>query len=137
MKTPLDRAQGLLIKANNDLIAAEAILATGKALDTVCFHTQQAAEKSLKALLALHDVTYPWRRDLTELVEIVTPLAPEIAPLAPQIIQLTPYAVEVRYDETFYPPYSEANAALKTARKTYQLAMQIAQNYQTGSTPTS
>ncbi len=119
-----------MIKANNDLIAAEAILATGKALDAVCFHTQQAAEKSLKALLALHDVTYPWRHDLTELVEIVTPLAPEITPLVPRIIQLTPFAVEVRYDETFYPPYSEANAALKTAAETCRVATQIVQNYQ-------
>ncbi len=131
MKTPQDHAQGLLIKANNDLIAAKAILATGKALDAVCFHTQQAAEKSLKALLALHDVTYPWRHDLTELIEIVAPLAPEIAPLAPRIIQLTPFAVEVRYDETFYPPYSEANDALKTATETYRLATQIVQNYHT------
>ena len=58
MKAPLDHAKALLKKAANDLIAAEAIL------DTVCFHAQQAVEKSLKAILAFHDVSYPWRHDL-------------------------------------------------------------------------
>lgn len=47
MKTILDHAREFLRKAYNDLIAARAILATGEALDTVCFHAQQAVEKSL------------------------------------------------------------------------------------------
>jgi len=42
MKTPLDHARALLQKAANDLVAAQATLTTGKALDTVCFHAQQA-----------------------------------------------------------------------------------------------
>jgi HEPN domain-containing protein len=44
MKTPSDHAQMLLQKAANDLVAARATLATGEALDTVCFHAQQAVE---------------------------------------------------------------------------------------------
>ncbi len=59
MKTSLDHAQALLKKAANDLVAAQATFATGRAFDTVCFHAQQAVEKSLKAILALHDVEYP------------------------------------------------------------------------------
>ena len=65
-----DEARGLLVKASHDLIAAEATIATGEALDMVCFHAQQAAEKSLKALLALHDVVYPWTHDLGELLAL-------------------------------------------------------------------
>ena len=61
MKSPRDHALGLLRKAANDLVAARATLTTGQALDTVCFHAQQAAEKSLKSLLALKDIVYPWR----------------------------------------------------------------------------
>jgi len=38
MKSPLDLARALLQKAANDLVAAQATLATGEALDTVCFH---------------------------------------------------------------------------------------------------
>nr|HID13701.1 HEPN domain-containing protein [Anaerolineae bacterium] len=59
MKSPREHALGLLNKAEHGLVAAEATLSTGRALDMVCFHAQQAAEKSLKALLALHDVEYP------------------------------------------------------------------------------
>jgi HEPN domain-containing protein len=59
MNSPRDHAVGLLQKAANDLVAANATIATEQALDTVCFHAQQAAERSLKALLALRDVAYP------------------------------------------------------------------------------
>ena len=52
MKQPRDYALMLLRKAANDLIAADTILQTGKALDTVGFHAQQATEKSLKAILS-------------------------------------------------------------------------------------
>ena len=51
MKGPRDHALGLLTKAEHDLVAARATLATGKATDMVCFHAQRAVEKSLKALL--------------------------------------------------------------------------------------
>jgi len=125
MKSPLDHARGLLVKAENDLVAAQATLATTRALDTVCFHAQQAVEKSLKALLALYDVEYPWRHDLAELLEMVKPLMPEIVSFDARIIQLTPFAVEIRYDETFEPSFSEANAALETAREVYNLIVQV------------
>ncbi|MCI0617695.1 HEPN domain-containing protein [bacterium] len=49
MKSPLEHAIGLWQKAENDLIAAQTILTTRRALDTVCFHAQQAVEKCLKA----------------------------------------------------------------------------------------
>lgn len=60
MKSPRDLALALLEKAAHDLVAARATIATGDAMDTVCFHAQQAVEKDLKALLALKDVEYPW-----------------------------------------------------------------------------
>lgn len=90
MKIILDHARELLRKACNDLIAARAILATGEALDTVCFHAQQAVEKSLKAVLALHDTSYPRRHDLAELMELVKPVAVELAPYEYDITNMTP-----------------------------------------------
>jgi len=71
MKSPRDHARGLWEKAEHDLVAGRATIATGKAFDMVCFHAQQAAEKSLKALLAVKDVEHPWRHDLGELLELV------------------------------------------------------------------
>jgi len=121
MKSPRDHALALLKKAANDLMAAGATVATGRALDTVCFHSQQAVEKSLKAILALHDVEYPWRHDLGELLELVKPLAPEVAPFEDQILGMTPFAVEIRYDGEFEPAIDEANEALQTALEVHQL----------------
>jgi HEPN domain-containing protein len=125
MKSPRDHALALLKKAANDLVAARATVATGKALDTVCFHSQQAVEKSLKAVLALQDVEYPWRHDLGELLKLVKPLAPEVIPFEDRILGMTPFAVEIRYDEEFEPPIDEANEALQTALEVHQLISAI------------
>ncbi|MCI0697191.1 HEPN domain-containing protein [candidate division KSB1 bacterium] len=115
MKTPFDNAKDLLEKASNDLVAARATIATGQALDTVCFHAQQAVEKSLKAILALHDIEYPRRHDLDELIELVRPLHLEIIPYENRIITLAPFAVEIRYDTLFDPSSEEAHEALNLA----------------------
>jgi HEPN domain-containing protein len=109
MKTPFDNAKELLAKASNDLVAARATIATGQALDTVCFHARQAVEKSLKAILALRDIEYPRRHDLDELIELVRPLVPEIIPYENRNITLAPFAVEVRYDSVFDPSNEEAH----------------------------
>ena len=109
-------------KAENDLIAGRATLATGEALDTVCFHAQQAAEKSIKAILALHDIEYPWRHDLAELLELARPLARELEPLGDAIIDMTPYAVEGRYSRSFHPPEDEARERIEAAGRVYELA---------------
>ena len=45
MKTKADLVRGWLRKADSDLTTAEMCLDAGRALDTACFHAQQAAEK--------------------------------------------------------------------------------------------
>ncbi len=70
MKRPLDAARELLELAREDLVAGSATLDTGDALRTVCFHAQQAAEKSIKGLLSARDLDYPWRHDLKALVRL-------------------------------------------------------------------
>jgi HEPN domain-containing protein len=116
-KTPRDLARALLEKAEHDLVAARATVATGHALDMVCFHAQQAAEKSLKALLALRDVEYPWRHDLGELVELVHTYYPTLELHKEKLLELTPYAVEARYDESWQPDAGEAQQALTLAHQ--------------------
>jgi HEPN domain-containing protein len=125
MKGPRDHAQALLNKAANDLVAARATLSTGQALDTVCFHAQQAVEKSLKAILALHEIEYPWWHDLGELFELVRPLASELIPFENQMFRMTPYAVEARYDEEFEPSLDEASEAFEVAEEVYRLSSNI------------
>lgn len=125
MKAHLEHARALWQKASNDLVAARATLATGQAFDTVCFHAQQAVEKCLKAVLALHDVEYPRRHDMAELMELVEPLAPEIGSYRDRIINLAPFAVEIRYDAEFVPSLEQTNEALQTATAVYDLISAI------------
>lgn len=100
MKDPAELSRGLLRKANQNRVAMEAVLAAG-ALDAACFHTQQAAEKCLKAYLALSRVEFPHTHNLTKLVELCAGVDPAFRSLLPVVAALTPYAVELRYDETF------------------------------------
>jgi HEPN domain-containing protein len=121
MKDRLEHARGLWQKAANDLVAARAIMATGEAFDTVCFHAQQAVEKCLKAVLALHDVEYPRRHDMAELIELVQPLFQEISSYSDRIIGLAPFAVEIRYDMDFVPSLESTKEAVQTATEVYDL----------------
>ncbi len=125
MKSPRDLAGTLLRKGENDLIAARAILPTGRALDTVCFHAQQAAEKALKALLAAKDLPYPWRHDLGELMNAVKDHYPAVASLEKDILTLSPYAVELRYDDAADPSVDEAQTAVRIAERLFSMATDL------------
>ena len=122
MKTPRDHALGLLSKAGQDLVAAEAILAACEAYDMACFHAQQAVEKSPKALLAATEDDYPWKHDLRPLLDRVMARCTGFADLEDDILALNPYAVAVRYDDELLPDSSEAAGAIRTARKVHDLA---------------
>jgi len=54
MSDRCDLARGWLLKARSDLNACRRMLETDGPYDTSCFHTQQAIEKLLKALLAFN-----------------------------------------------------------------------------------
>lgn len=54
--------------AKSDLALA-ASKPDGVLLDTLCFHAQQAAEKSLKAVLILRVGVVPYTHDIGELIE--------------------------------------------------------------------
>ena len=63
----------------------------------VCFHAQQAAEKSIKAALLCRGIEFPLTHDIEELLK----LAEDQGVIIPEEVQeadhLTPYAVETRY----------------------------------------
>jgi HEPN domain-containing protein len=66
----------------------------------VGFHGQQAVEKALKAVVAVHDRAYPWTHDLRHLMELLDDAAsPRPAELS-DARRLTPWAAEFRYGET-------------------------------------
>ena len=104
--------------ARSDLAYALAPRPVGGLLETLCFHAQQAAEKSLKAVLVHHSVDFPRTHNLVRLVDLLpADLArpPELA----QVVRLTPYAVAARYpgvdDEVTEDQYQEAQEAVRLA----------------------
>ncbi len=111
---PTDHAWALWKQAENDLFAARTVLETGRALDTVCFHAQQAAEKSLK-VVARVDVEYPRRHDLGELLSLVGTLATDLDLAGISAIELAPFAVQVRYETGPEPTPELSGEALKIA----------------------
>ena len=87
-----------LAKANEDLNTAKALLSHERSfLSAVGFHSQQAAEKYLKAFLTMHQIEFPKTHDIGELLDLVASVDAEFAASLSEAGILTPYGVEIRY----------------------------------------
>ena len=65
--------------------------------DATCFHTQQCAEKYLKARLEEAGVAAGKTHDLVKLLSLVLPVEPSWSVLRQDLIVLTNFAVDYRY----------------------------------------
>jgi HEPN domain-containing protein len=111
-----------LHKADDDLGVAERLLSEDAAYpDAIAFHSQQAAEKCLKAFLAWRETDFPKTHDLAQLLDLIHPLDATLAESLRDVIVLTPYGVELRYpgDRPEATP-REAQEAVELARKVRQ-----------------
>lgn len=118
-----EAARAWLHKAESDLAAAELCVAAGKALDAACFHSQQAAEKSLKAWLVASGTAFPFVHDLGKLLTLCAQNDPEFERVRAFALELTPFAVEMRYDAEFWPTANDAAEALSAARAIHRLVV--------------
>ena len=115
MKQKPDLVQGWIRKAESDMLAMEASRQAG-AMDACCFHAQQAAEKLLKAYLIHNDVEFPFTHNLAKLVGLAAQMDQTFESLRPTADPLTPYAVELRYDDEFWPGPDVAKNACSAAQ---------------------
>ncbi len=116
----LQDARAWLAKADLDLKAAVHEMAAPGLWGDIMFHAQQAAEKSMKALLAWHDVPFRKTHNLEELGQQCVLVDPMLAPVADQATPLTEYAWKFRYPgEAAEPDRAEAEEALAAARSIY------------------
>jgi HEPN domain-containing protein len=94
----LQDARAWLAKAELDLkAAAHEMAAPSEGLwGDVMFHAQQAAEKSMKAFLAWHDVPFRKTHHLEELGRQCAAVDTTLAPVADQAAPLTEYAWKFR-----------------------------------------
>ncbi len=85
--------------------------------DAVCFHTQQCAEKYLKAYLQDHDIAFPRTHDLIKLVDLCNTHDGMFAVLQRDLNLLNDYSVDIRYpSET--ADQDEAREAVKAMDRT-------------------
>lgn len=118
MKDQRALADGWVRKGDSDLADARRTLASEGPYDTACFHAQQAAEKYLKAVLALRGCAIPKTHDLEELARIAMRLEPSLDLAGLELGELTSHGVDSRYDVEFWPDRDTAAAALALADAT-------------------
>jgi HEPN domain-containing protein len=99
MKQPLDLARQFLAVADNDIKAFQKLAEDANIADaSVGFHAQQAVEKCLKAVLALHSIKFRKKHDLGELLDLYEQHKLPLPPMMDVLDELNPYAVTLRYD---------------------------------------
>ena len=87
----------------------------------VMFHTQQAAEKAMKAFLAWHDVPFRKTHNIEELGQQCAALDITLQEVVEKAAPLTEYAWKFRYPgEADDPNSAEAERALAAARTAYE-----------------
>ncbi len=112
-------------KAEHDFMAAEhAMKLVGEGLtDIVCFHSQQCAEKYLKALLLYQGVAFPRTHDLRLSLDLL-PVGISLGLQREQVIPLNRYVIEGRYPGDWEPiTVEEAQRALEMAQAVRQAAL--------------
>ena len=107
-----------IYKAGQDITSAEALLSQDPPLlYPSCFHSQQAAEKYLKAYLTRRQVEFPKTHSIREILNLVKTVDEELATELLPATALTPYGVEVRYPGDIpEPALTEAEEALELAK---------------------
>ena len=116
----IEAAQNWMRLAAEDLESAERMPRnlSGR-FRNVCFFAQQAAEKAIKAALALEAVPFPFLHDLDELRELL-PNGWDIHQVALHLHDLTEWAVKGRYaDPRELPAESDAQHALALAQAVF------------------
>jgi HEPN domain-containing protein len=132
MKKPPDKVRDTfvrqwLLKAEEDLNAAKSLITYGDSfLSTVCFHSQQGAEKYLKAFLTYHQVEFPKTHDIDGLLDLIAPTNGKLSESLRDVIVLTNYGVDVRYPGDLpVVTSSDARQAIQPAEKVRRLVLEL------------
>ena len=116
-----------LSRAEEDFNAAKSLITYGASfISTVCFHSQQAAEKYLKAFLTSRQVEFPKTHDIDELLDMIAPIDSKLSESLRDVIMLTNYGVDVRYPGDFPDVTSgDAQQAIQMAEKVRRLVLEL------------
>lgn len=100
MKPNIEEALRSLRLADRDIKAFVLLSASSEApLSIVCFHAQQAVEKSLKAVLYFNSIEFGRTHDLVKLAELIRDNGLALPISDDELHKLAPFAVTFRYDD--------------------------------------
>jgi HEPN domain-containing protein len=110
-----------LDKANNDLLAAEAILAYYEEppTDTICYHCQQVAEKCFKAFVIAKSNKLHKIHEIVELLEFCIAIDKHFEIFRASAENLNRFYIDAKYPPGFpvLYPIDEAKTAVDQARE--------------------
>jgi len=114
----IKETQAWLEKAKQDLKSAKWLLSSPEPLyNAVGFHSQQAAEKLLKAYLTWHDEPFEKTHSLVALVGKCLQFDQDLQELRMASVTLTPFAVTFRYPGELPELTFDANKAYVLAEE--------------------
>lgn len=121
----LKLVQQWLEKTQEDVKVAQLVPTAAGLTAAICFHCQQAAEKSLKGYPEFRRVEFEWSHDLSYLLDLRFPLDTAFEQFRDQAEHLNRYAVLMRYPSSRPDPTAEqTRGALATAREVYDFVRQ-------------
>ncbi|MFH1540668.1 MAG: HEPN domain-containing protein [Elusimicrobiota bacterium] len=116
----LEVVKGWFKKAENDIINADnTIEMETPPCDTICFHSQQCAEKYLKGFLTFYEIEFPKTHSLEDIILLCKRVEPLIESEIGEVEILSNYGVEVRCPDEIYCDISKEDAieAINLAKK--------------------
>lgn len=125
MKTKNELIHSWIRKAEKDLLTAEHEFSFSDAVtESICFHCQQAVEKSLKAYLVVLGIPFTKTHEIGELITKCENKDKKISAFKEEADKLTDYAIGVRYpEELLEPTLEEAKEAFEIAKKMQEFVL--------------
>lgn len=117
-------AQKWLRHASQDDQACGLMLRHKIPASVICFHAQQMAGKSLKAMVVFYAKKFEKVHDLWSIARTLIGVVPELQRLRAKLDNLSTYYIESRYPDDFERNIAatEARAAYKVAKAVYAIA---------------
>jgi len=123
-KRSMQKHSDWLAFAQDDLKAAEVLL--NAELGTIAtFHTQQSAEKALKAFLLCKKISFKKIHDLVVLIDLCSTVNQTFLDFAENCAKLDPYITQGRY------PYGNGNPSRQTVLQAISYADKILKKVET------
>ena len=118
---PSELVNQWLEKANDDYISAMTLMekVIPPQVEIACYHSQQCAEKALKAFCVQKGAEVQKTHNLVVLCQSCVVLDSDFSALLSDCARLTPCSVQTRYPNSIEILESEAQSALALAKKIY------------------